>query len=100
MKDEASNVCKKAEDLIVQVVHAFLLEQSGTHQTLKISSSEQFETHGTLKLSSSSSGECSFKTANGSISISNLSTDNDEVRKDVTEGNLNNFYIITFTFVL
>jgi hypothetical protein len=49
MKNEDSNVCKKAKDLVVQVVHAFLLEQSGSHQTVKISSSE------TLKLSSSSS---------------------------------------------
>jgi hypothetical protein len=93
MKDEDPNVCKKAEDLVVQVVHAFLLEQSGSHQTMKISSAE------TLKLSSSSSGECTFKFAYESTNKSNLPSDNDEVCKDVTEGNLIKSCITTFTFI-
>jgi hypothetical protein len=70
-----------------------LLEQSGSHQTVKISSSE------TLKLSSSSSWECSFKSAYESINKSNLPSDNDEVYKDVTEGNLIKLYITAFTFI-
>ncbi|KAM0923541.1 hypothetical protein ACQ4PT_005460 [Festuca glaucescens] len=49
MKDEDTKFCKKTEDLVIHIVHAFLSEQCCSQDTLKISSSEHCGSHDTLK---------------------------------------------------
>jgi hypothetical protein len=103
-EDKDTKFCKKAKHIVIHVVHAFLSEQCYSHGTLKISSLEHYGLH--HKLMVSTSQECSFKTANESVSTSNLLLHDKIDCEDEIDGNKKelaiSYYIgaISYLFVL
>ncbi|KAM0870481.1 hypothetical protein ACQ4PT_039988 [Festuca glaucescens] len=70
MENEDTNVCKKAEKLVIEVIHALLSDKPSSQETVKLACSGGCGSQETEKLGSSE--QCSYQTANESMSRSSL----------------------------
>jgi hypothetical protein len=76
MKEQPRSVCKLAEGLVLEVVHAMLAEIHGSEDTLKLTSSEHYGSYNQKNVASSEG--CSFKSANdNSVSTTKFKEDNE-----------------------